>query len=81
MNDRHIQIGILGLAHFCIKDNDPIDKFRQHYFISDLTERQTVNKIDWEFIYKGDEKSKNFILLTDLNGWSYFLWNYWELSG
>lgn len=81
MDDRHIQIGTLGLAHFCIKDNNPIEKLRRSYFISDLSDKQTVNKIDWDFIYRGDEKSKNFILLTDVNDWSYILWNYWDFEG
>ncbi|MNJ86449.1 hypothetical protein D3C87_39450 [compost metagenome] len=81
MNDRQIQIGTLGLAHFCIKDQDPIDKLSEYYCISDLSEKQTVKELDWGFIYKEDEKSKKFILLTDLNGWSYLLWNYWDFEG
>jgi hypothetical protein len=81
MNNKNIQINTLGLAHFCIKNNNPIDTIEQYYFISDLSDKQIVNKIDWDFIYKVDEKSKNFILLTDLNGWSYILWNYWDFQG
>ena len=81
MNKKNIQIDTLGLAHFCIKNKNPIDVLRQNYIISSFSDQQIVNKIDWEFIYKGDEKSKNFILLTDLNDWSYILWNFWGFQG
>lgn len=80
MNDRHIQIGTLGLAHFCIKDSDPMDKLQEHYVVSDLSEKQTVQELDWDFLYGEDENSKRFILLTDLNDWSYILWSHWDFE-
>ncbi|MCC7453080.1 MAG: hypothetical protein IT222_02850 [Crocinitomix sp.] len=80
MTDSHIQINTLGMAHFCIHHNDPIDILREYYSISNLSEKQSVKKIDWDFIYKENEKSKRFILLTDLNGWSYIIWTYWDFQ-
>lgn len=80
MNKEYIQIGALGLQHFCIKNNNPIEALKQKYLISNLSDIQTVSKIDWDFIYKGNDESKNFILLTDLNDWSYILWKYWDFK-
>lgn len=80
MNSTHLQIDTLGLAHFCIKNNDPVDTLRQNYLIPDLSEKQTVIELDWDFIYKEGVKSKRFLLLTDINDWSYLLWNYWDFQ-
>ncbi|AEA45929.1 hypothetical protein [Fluviicola taffensis] len=80
MNKDQIHIEILGLQHFCIKDKNPIEKIKQKYSISNLSEVQILNKIDWNFLYEQDDDSKNFILLTDLNDWSYFIWKYWDFE-
>ena len=80
MNEQHILIETLGLSHFCIKEKNPIEVLKNEFSILDLSNIQIVNKIDWSFIYEKDDNSKNFILLTDLNDWSYLIWKYWDFN-
>lgn len=80
MDKGHILIPTLGLQHFCIKDKNPVDALQHIYAIQNLSDIQRVSKIDWRFIYDGDDNSKNFILLTDLNDWSYLIWKCWDFN-
>lgn len=80
MDKEYVQIETLGLQHFCIRNKNPIEELKRTFIISNLSDRQTVNKIDWEFIHNGNKDSKKFILLTDLNDWSYILWSYWDFN-
>lgn len=80
MDKERIFIEILGLQHFCIKAKNPIEALKQNYSLSNLSDIQIVNKIDWGFIYKQDGDRKNFILLPELNDWSYFIWDHWDFN-
>jgi len=80
MDKGYVSIPTLGLHHFCIKNKNPVDALKHKYSIQNLSDVQRVNKIDWGFIFGVDDDSKNFILLTDLNDWSYFIWKYWDFN-
>jgi len=80
MSEQYIQIPTLGLLHFCIKKRNVIDDLRRNGFISNLSELQVVAEIDWTSVYNGDDTSRSFILLTDIDDWSYLIWSHWNFK-
>ena len=80
MEKDFIMLPTLGLAHFCIQNANPVAALEASFSVSALSTPQLVSKIDWSNIYNEDEEGQSFILLTNLNNWSYFIWNRWDFA-
>jgi hypothetical protein len=80
MKDDFMKLPTLGLPHFCIQHENPLKTFEALFPISELSTPQLVSKVDWSTVYHDDEEGQHFILLTNLNDWSYFIWNRWNFD-